>query len=624
MRDRMRLACILMLWPTLLVATPAQTAVTPELLVAQAIAKEDSDPEAARATLAQLVPRLAKGSTRNHAFARLCILTAVADPKSAVPLALDGLADARASADPKAESELLRCAGYAQESLGETAQAAKLYADAVATAELAGDGKVLAEALASRGELRYFSGEYDGSIADLKRAYDLDMSAHQETGQYYVLNAMANLYADANVGEYDKAIAYYREILARHEKLGERGEIATANFNIGSTLERKGELAAALPYYQRAYEIDQSRGDAESVAEEQRVIGALLAKQEKPVQALPWIEKALAYYQKGGDADGVARVRLTRGIALRIAGKPAQAIVDLDASHAYFLPEGNQRFLVRIDEERALALAAMQQWQAAYAALGDQFKAQRELDHKLAEDRTSRLRVQFDAERTEQLNRVLQIENKRRGEALRAAGRERSLQRQVIVLGALLLAVLAVLALRQLWKSRRLRLLALTDELTGLPNRRNVLAFLGQQAHAAHRSGQPLSVVSFDIDHFKRINDTYGHDGGDRALKRMAVLASQAQRGNDRLGRVGGEEFLLVLPGTAATTAAEIAERTRKTIEATPFDEVTPGLHITVSLGVSAWVAGKEAEEAVEVLIKRADEALYRAKEGGRNRVMVA
>jgi diguanylate cyclase (GGDEF)-like protein len=395
--------------------------------------------------------------------------------------------------------------------------------------------------------------------------------------------------------------------------------MATAHFNLGSTLERKGDLAQALAQYQRALDIDHALGNREGTAEEQRVIGGVLVKLGRPAQALPRIRQALEYYQGRNDRDGVARTQLSQGIALRAAGRASEALVELDAARTYFLSERNQRFLARIAEERALAFADLAQWQSAYTALGEQFQAQREIDKRLAEERTARLRVQFGAEQTERQNSQLQLENTRRGEALLAAARERRLQQQVIVLGGLLLALLAGLALRALWRARRLRVLALTDELTGLPNRRSVLAFFEQQLKAAKRSGQPLGVVAFDIDHFKSVNDRHGHDGGDRALRSLAAIAAATLRDSDRLGRVGGEEFLLVLPNTEPATAVEIAERLRGAVEATPFEEVAPGARLSVSLGVAAWEAGQETPAA---LMKRADEALYRAKSEGRNRVV--
>jgi diguanylate cyclase (GGDEF)-like protein len=275
---------------------------------------------------------------------------------------------------------------------------------------------------------------------------------------------------------------------------------------------------------------------------------------------------------------------------------------------------------VRIDEERALAAADLGRWQDAYAALRQQFELQRGLDGRLADDRSARLREQFNAERTEHANRLLAAENATKTTQLAAREREAELQRRVLVLGAVLVVVLAALALRQLLRARRLRRLAMIDDLTGLANRRSILALLDQQLRGARRDDAPVSVVAFDIDHFKRINDTWGHDAGDRALKRIAALARSAVRASDRIGRVGGEEFLAVLPRSSAMVAREIAERVRETTAAADFDEVAPGLRITLSLGVATRVPGESGQK----LGKRADEALYRAKQGGRNRVEVA
>jgi tetratricopeptide (TPR) repeat protein len=305
----------------------------------------------------------------------------------------------------------------------------------------------MAAALVSRGEMRHFNGDYGDAISDLTRAFELNEELGNENGTSYALNAIANLYADANVGEYDKAIDYYQQTLERHRKLGKRGEMATSLFNIGSTQERKGDLAAALSQYQKALEIDSSLDNGEGKAEEERVIGGVLVKLGRAREALPHIDRSLAWFRDNNDPDGVARVRLTRGIALRGAERAADALVDLDASREYFLKEANQRFLVRIAEERAKAYADLKQWQAAYEALGEQFAAQRLIDKQLAEERTSRLRVQFDTEQTEKQNTRLQKENQRRAQEIGSLERERSLQAKVYVLAGLLVVLLGLLVL---------------------------------------------------------------------------------------------------------------------------------------------------------------------------------
>jgi diguanylate cyclase (GGDEF)-like protein len=618
MRLSVALPAALLAASVLMPVARAQEPPAAAALLRQAAAVEDHDPARARFLLREASLRLPAGRERNKARARLCLLTAVAEAKSALPIAASGLAASRAIRDSAGESRFLRCEGYAYDSLGDAARAATDYGAAVVAADAANDREALADALAARGELRHFDGEYEGAIADLDRAYALDRAAGLESGERYVLNAMANLYADPNVGEYDKAIGYYRELLARHERAGRRSEVATERFNLGATLESKHAYAQALDQYHRALVLYEALGDAASVAETQRVVGATLVKQGHPAEALPWIDRSLAWFRRAASADDVARVRLTRAIALRAAGRPSRALMDLDASRSHFDAGGNRRFLVRIDEERALAYADLGNWRSAYDALRLQFDAQREIDRALAADRTTQLRVQFDAERTEQLNRSLRSENASRGAALEAAARERRLQGQVIVLGILLVLLLAALAARQLVKGRKLRVLAMTDDLTGLPNRRSIDAFLRDRVRSARRGGATLAGVAIDVDHFTRINDAHGHDAGDRVLARVARRVESVLRSEDRLGRVGGEEFLLVLPGTSAETAVDIAEKAREAVAGSGFDDIAQGLAVTISLGVAALEDGGGDGAG---LSKRADAAMYRAKREGRNRV---
>lgn len=164
----------------------------------------------------------------------------------------------------------------------------------------------------------------------------------------------------------------------------------------------------------------------------------------------------------------------------------------------------------------------------------------------------------------------------------------------------------------------RIRELLLTDPLTGVANRRHLEEFLEREAARARRYGAVLSVVMIDIDYFKRINDTYGHDGGDAVLQATARILGSYVRNVDLLARYGGEEFILVLPETTADEAARLAERIRLNLQRTPIAPLPQP--ITASFGVAAL----DAAGSVRSLLKRADEALYQAKGGGRNRVMAA
>ncbi|XLZ68061.1 CHASE domain-containing protein [Massilia sp. SR12] len=161
--------------------------------------------------------------------------------------------------------------------------------------------------------------------------------------------------------------------------------------------------------------------------------------------------------------------------------------------------------------------------------------------------------------------------------------------------------------------------LATTDFLTGLPNRREFMARLeSEQARLQRDVGGHAAVLMLDIDHFKDINDAHGHDWGDAVLRHLAGLMRDSQRKIDMLGRVGGEEFAILLPGADMEAARTFAERLRQRIADTPLQHQGSSVAVTVSIGMAGMAAADPCGDAALV---RADHALYRAKRGGRNRV---
>jgi diguanylate cyclase (GGDEF)-like protein len=164
---------------------------------------------------------------------------------------------------------------------------------------------------------------------------------------------------------------------------------------------------------------------------------------------------------------------------------------------------------------------------------------------------------------------------------------------------------------------RKLERIALLDNLTGAYNRHGLSStWAGIHQHAV-LTGSAISLVLFDIDHFKKINDVHGHDVGDRVLKKVVERVKMRLRASDYIVRWGGEEFALILPGADVSQAAKVAENLRKGIEGEPFDSVGT---VTCSFGVCR----ADGDVDFEVAIKRADEALYSAKSLGRNRVETA
>jgi two-component system cell cycle response regulator len=163
--------------------------------------------------------------------------------------------------------------------------------------------------------------------------------------------------------------------------------------------------------------------------------------------------------------------------------------------------------------------------------------------------------------------------------------------------------------------------MAITDALTGLFNRRYMESHVGTLIEQATARGKPLATLVIDIDHFKAVNDTHGHDAGDDVLRDFALRLKRSIRGIDLACRYGGEEFVIVMPETDMAVAAMVAERLRRRIAAEPFpiQQGARAIPVTISIGIAS-LRGKD--DTAAALLKRADQALYRAKSDGRNRVV--
>ena len=191
----------------------------------------------------------------------------------------------------------------------------------------------------------------------------------------------------------------------------------------------------------------------------------------------------------------------------------------------------------------------------------------------------------------------------------------------LLILASITAFTLRRMAARERVYRAELRILAQTDELTGLANRRETLSSLKRTLADAERTGRGVAFALLDIDHFKRVNDTYGHPVGDEVIRILADKAMASVRGGDLVGRIGGEEFAIVLPGADVAQAYAVCERLRERVHSTAIAlEDGTELHITVSVGIARRFDG----DSVESIIERADAALYQAKHGGRDQVRLA
>ncbi|HYR28414.1 MAG TPA: tetratricopeptide repeat protein, partial [Thermoanaerobaculia bacterium] len=389
--------------------------------------------------------------------------------------------------------------GAAHEKAGRIAEAERDYAAALAAAERSGDRGELTGALAALSYLQYYRGEMNQALTNAQRGYDIARAGGDDAALRTLLEVIAHVYADTKVAQYDRAIEYYRQLLTQHEAARSAEGVADTLYNLGSTYERKEDLLTALEWYRRALAAEETLGRTEEAAFVKRSIGVTLGKLGRYREAVTMLDDALRTFSTMQGQERVMLVRQSRGIVHRRAGNIAAAIADLEATREWYAAQRNARYLEKTEEELALVYGAAGRWHDAYDARTRHSALQRELAEKLREENTSRLRVQFDAERKEQENRALLRENA-------AASRIRRLQTIILLLGAAIIAVLAYLMVRLTRDKRRMREMAMTDELTRLPNRRHLLAAAEEQLHRARSAGTDFALIAFDIDLFKRVN----------------------------------------------------------------------------------------------------------------------
>jgi diguanylate cyclase (GGDEF)-like protein len=264
----------------------------------------------------------------------------------------------------------------------------------------------------------------------------------------------------------------------------------------------------------------------------------------------------------------------------------------------------------------ARGYAAMRQFDAAYRELlrSDEFNR---IDRaQVLAEQTTRLQVRYDAVRRDAENAELRLRTQSAQFQIESqALQKRGLWLALIVL-ALLMTSAAIFGHRALARRRVFADLALRDELTGQPNRRAIAAYAAEQLQQTRRLALPMTVAMIDLDHFKQVNDRLGHSTGDAVLRSFARAVNGGLRGQDRLGRWGGEEWLLVMPGTGLAELPVIFERLRALFAQVEVPGIESPHHLSFSMGAAAVDAEMTGLDSV---IEAADRQLYLAKHEGRD-----
>lgn len=516
-------------------------------------------------------------------------------------------------------ARMLRCRALLKAESGELVDGLADLHTAVAAASTIEDPLLLADMLRSRGDARSFQGDFGPALEDLLAAHGLleGVGEPELAGQLdFDIGAVYR-----RLGAYEEAFPFLRREIDAAEGTGNARRATMAHLQLGFAYFEQGDGAQSESSFRRGVERARTTGSEALIGDSLVALGMSLNLQGEYERALAALLEAQASHERVDYTLNHVMTQLQRGVAFAGLGRHREAVAEFETVEPALVERDQQRFLALLYPARAESLEATGRLAEALSDWRAHNEVRQRLDQRSQRHRADLLRVQFDVSRREIENERLRAETLLQEERFKAMARTRTWQTLslalAVVLGVLLSLALGALVVR----ARRLQVMAMTDQLTGVANRRRVELYLADQLRLHRRHGRPLSVISLDIDHFKRINDTSGHPAGDIVLQRVGRVGEESLlRAGDLIGRTGGEEFLMVLPGTPMEAAMMVAERLRGAVEATDTSDVIQQPNVTISLGVAIAQPG----DSVRDLEARVDDALYRAKQGGRNRVEVS
>ncbi len=544
------------------------------------------------------------------------------DPEKALEISTEAVTLARSGSERAALAPALCVQGVCAANLLRHEDARSALGESLAISRQIGDLDTEGRCLHCLGYIHYVLAEYAEAGERIRESLQIREEREDWKGVGSCLNMLGNIQCD--LCDHTSALDWYERSLAAQERAGATLAVIQSLFNLGSFYGERGEYGEALRYHERA--LDQATQAEDSLSELIALsgIGFDYAELGRYDECIAVCVRAIALGERLKSHGHVAATLTSLGDAYKKKGRRPDAL----ASYTRALT------LARSVQESKVEAHALFSIGNVYAEAG-------ELDPArawLAEASALAVKIgakQFAYQAFQKLSQVC----KRQGDYAAALGHFEAFQRlekEVFTEESADRAKALVIRMEVEHHKReaetlseinaalqaanaRLEALAVTDPLTGLPNHRALVAALDAAVARARRTEEPCALLFLDIDHFKSVNDTYGHPVGDAVLREFAACARAALRQEDALGRWGGEEFLALLPGADLAEALAVGERVRAAVAEHPL-AAGSGLYMTCSIGAAASFMS-EKNTGRDALVEAADQALYAAKRLGRNQV---
>ncbi|WP_206483460.1 tetratricopeptide repeat-containing diguanylate cyclase [Thalassotalea sp. G2M2-11] len=461
---------------------------------------------------------------------------------------------------------------------------------------------------------------FDTSLSDMQAIY-IEAFALKDN---FLIGMIDETYAAiyGYMRQYKKSIEYYEKALEIYQQLGYKAHIAEAVYGIASTYRYWKKHDLAVKNFKLYQEILSYTPNNEISYFASYGLGMTLAEQGKCQLALVEIERAFSLHGVDDfDAELYKRkasclIKLKQYQAAEQALEQATKIFDQ-------IPElHNTAWQIEVNKVASELAYARQEYQKAYQLSAKYYQRYTEILIESSTERVATIRASMEIERQDIETALAKQRLKAEKLALQTKEQQALQQRYFIIFLLVLLGIFFAVMVYQHRTNRKIFELSIVDSLSGLYNRRYTFKYLDKQIQGTSVEQGELCIVVFDIDDFKQVNDNYGHPVGDMVIEQVAKVAQETLRTEDTIGRIGGEEFLCILPRTDVAKGETIAQRLRQRLSSYQFEaESGAQIHVSASFGLAKY---SSAHQDAKAFYAAADKALYVAKEQGKNCVVIA
>lgn len=492
------------------------------------------------------------------------------------------------------------------------------YKNVIQQAEQQNDTKARVFALQEFAYVESLNESYSTALNYLQEAHHLASNSKQPFLMGLVRESYGAVYG--YLGDYEYSITHYQSALAIYEELGFRTYMAEANYGLASTYRYWGKLDLALLHYKKFEEIFSHYKNTHHRFLALYGLAMTYAVSGDCPQSLEAIKKAVSF---SGLNDYRAELYKKQALCLLETGSIAEARIALEKARELYnqIPElAGTTWQIELQKIEAIILAADNSFEKAYTLMRQFHESYLERHEEQESNRLTNMRINMESQRKD-----LEIEQLKKEKLLDETEMDKQrqkseTQRYITIIWIILSCAFIFFIVIQRRNTRKFMQLSFQDPLTQLYNRRYIFDLLNKLIAKAKHGKMQVALILMDVDNFKQVNDTHGHATGDKVLCELSRICLNVLRHNDSIGRIGGEEFLIILPRESEEQTRAIADRLRHAVEkANLVSDNNEKIKFSVSIGIA-----RLSEECADTstLFKQADQALYQAKQQGKNRIV--